>query len=137
MKEERYLNISLSPNDINSNILSKLKQKYLYREIDNKMITDIHINRSDNIEIYIQANVTYKTYKKGDIIYGELYINDNYKDDRVFVMSHDIICEILNTNILPKIKSKNQVKVRLTNIKSTNGCIYFLSQGEIILQYLL
>ena len=132
MKEERYLNISLSPNDTNSNILSKLKQKYLYREIDNKMITDIHINRSDNIEIYIQANVTYKTYKKGDIIYGELYINDNYKDDRVFVMSHDIICEILNTNILSKIKSKNYIKVCLNNIINTNGCFYFLAQGEII-----
>ena len=133
MKEERYLNISLSPNDINSNILSKLKQKYLYREIDKKMITDIHINNSDDIEIYIQANVTYKTYKKGDIIYGEIYINDNYKDDRVFVLSYDVICEILNTNILDKIKSKNHIKVRLENLKSTNGCIYFLAQGNIVI----
>ena len=64
MKEERYLIISLSPNDIDLNILSKLKQKYLYREIDNKMITDIHINKSVNLEIDILANVTYKTYKK-------------------------------------------------------------------------
>ena len=133
MIEARYLNISLSPNDINTNILSKLKQKYLYREIDNKMITDIHIDKSDNIEIFILANVTYKTYEKGDFIYGELYTNDIYKNDRVFVISYDIICEILNTDIIDKIKSKNHIKVQLTDIKKTNGSVYFLARGNIII----
>ena len=71
-----------------------------------------------------------KLIKKGDIIYGELYSND--KDDRLFVISYDIICETLNTNILDKIKSKNYVRVRLENIKSTNGCFYFLAEGNII-----
>ena len=121
--------------------MTKLKEKYLYRETEGKMITDFHINDfnnlplSNNLELNILAKVTYKTYKPGDIILGELFSNEN--DERVFVISYDIICEILNINILPKIKSKNQVKVHLTNIKSTNGCFYFLAQGEIILQYLL
>ena len=41
-------------------------------------------------------------------------------------------CEILNINDFNKIKDKNNVYVRLTHIKSTNGCIYFLAEGEII-----
>ena len=71
--------------------------------------------------------------KKGDIIHGEIFSNDIDKDDRVFVISYDIICEILNTNILDKIKSKNHVRVRLENIKSTNGCFYFLAEGNIVI----
>ena len=149
MKEETYLNIFLYPNelsyDIKKIIMTRLNEKYLFKEIDSKMITNIELNNLKNvplsknsintIELNIPVKIDYKTYKPGDIILGELFSNDN--DDRVFVISYDIICEILNTNILPKIKSKNQVKVRLTNRKSTNECIYFLSQGEIILQYLL
>ena len=141
MKEERYLQIFLSPNELGPNIkkiiMTKLKEKYLYREIDGKMITDIQlinfnkIPLSNNLEINILANVTYKIYKPGDIINGELFSNDN--DDRAFVIGYDIFCEILNTNILPKIKSKNHIKIRLQNIKSTNGCIYFLADGDIIL----
>ena len=48
MKEERYLQFFLSPSELDFNIkkiiMTKLKEKYLYREIDGKMITNIHIN---------------------------------------------------------------------------------------------
>ena len=139
MKEDRYLQIFLSPSEFGPNIkkiiLNKLKEKYLYREIDCKMITDIQINDfniiplSNNLEINILANVTYKIYESGDIIYGEIFSYEN--DDRVFVLSYDIICEILNVDF-DKIKNKNNAHVRLVNIKSTNGCIYFLASGNII-----
>ena len=53
MKEERYLLIFLSPSELDPNIkkilMTKLKEKYLYREIDGKMITNIQIN---NFNIY-------------------------------------------------------------------------------------
>ena len=141
MKEERYLQIFLSPNELGPNIkkiiMTKLKEKYLYREIDGKMITNIqsinfnNLPLSNNLELNILANVAYRIYKPGDIAHGEIFSNDN--DDRVFVIGFDIICEILNTDILPKIKSKNHIKIRLKNIKSTNGCIYFLADGDIII----
>ena len=140
MKEERYLQIFLSPNELSPNIkkiiMTKLKEKYLYREIDGKMITDIQIADynnlplSNNLEINILANITYKIYKPCDIINGEIFSSD--KDDRIFVLSYDIICEILNVNDFNKIKGKNNVNVILTKIKSTNGCIYFLAEGNII-----
>ena len=140
MKEERYLQIFLTQNELCPNIkkiiLNKLKQKYLYREIDSKMITDIQINNfndlplSNNLEINILTNVTYKMYKPGDIINGEIFLNN--KDDKIFIISYDIICEILNIDDFDIIKNKYNVDVMLTNIKSTNGCIYFLAQGEII-----
>ena len=140
MKEERYLQIFLTQNELCSNIkkiiLNKLKQKYLYREIDGKMITDIQINNfnnlplSDNLEINILANVTYKIYKPGDIINGEIFLNG--KDDKILVISYDIICEILNIEDIDIIKDKHNVLVRLINVRSTNGCIYFRAQGEII-----
>ena len=104
----------------------KLEEKYLYGEIDGKMITNIKINNfnnlplSNNLEINIPAKVTYKMYKPRDIINGEIFQNE--KDDRVFVLSYDIICEILNVDF-NKNKNKNNVNVRLTHIKSTNGCI--------------
>ena len=45
MKEERYLQICLSANELGPNIkkiiMIKLKEKYLYREIDGKMISII------------------------------------------------------------------------------------------------
>ena len=140
MKEDRYLQIFLSPSELGPNIkkiiLNKLKEKYyLYREIDGQMITNIQINDfinlplSNSLEINILANVTYKIYKPGDIIYGEIFFYEN--DDRVFVLSYDIICEILNVDF-NKIKNKNNAYVRLTDIRSTNGCIYFLAKGEII-----
>ena len=41
MKEERFLQIFLSPYELGSNIkkiiITELKEKYLYREIDGKM----------------------------------------------------------------------------------------------------
>ena len=98
------------------------------------MITDIQIINfndlplSKNLELNILANVTYKIYKPGDIINGEIFSDE--KDDRVFVLSYDIICEILNVDF-NKIKNKNNVYVRLTHIKSTNGCVYFLAEGNI------
>ena len=140
MKEERYLQIFLSPPELRPNIkkiiLNKLKEKYLYREIDGKMIIDIQINDfnnsplSNNLEINILANVTYKIYKPGDIIYGEIFSYEN--DDRVFVLSYDIICEILNVDNFDKIKNQNNAYVKLSNIRLTHGCIYFLAKGLII-----
>ena len=97
------------------------------------MITNIqlinynNLSLSNNLELNILANVTYKMYKPGDIINDEIFSNDN--DDRAFVIGSDIICEILNTD---KIKSKNHIKIRLQNIKSTNGCMYFLADGYIV-----
>ena len=136
MKDETYLNIFLSPAELSYNIkktiITKLTERYLFKEINSRMITNIEFNNLKNIELNIPVKIDYKTYKEGDIIYGELYTNDNYKDDRVFIMSHDIICEILNTNILSKIKSKNYIKVCLNNIINTNGCFYFLAQGNIM-----
>ena len=140
MKEERYLSIFLYPSEFDPNnkkiIMTKLNEKYLYREIDGKMITNIQIINfdkiplSNNLEINILANVDYKMYKPGDIVIGEIISND--RDDRIFVLSYDIFYEIININDFDKIKNKNIVYVRLTHIKSTNGCIYFLAQGEII-----
>ena len=139
MKAERYLNIFSTPSELGSNIkkiiITKLIEKYLHRKIDGKMITDIHINQfnnlplSNNLERNIPAKVTYKIYKPGDIINGELISSD--RDDRVFLLSYDIICEILNVDFI-KTKNKKNDNVRLSNIKSTNGCIYFLAQGEVV-----
>ena len=143
MKEDKYLQIFLSPSELDRNIkkfiITKLKEKYLYREIDGKMITDIEINdfnniplsrtNINNIEMSIPVRVDYKIYKAGDIINGEIFSSD--RDERVFVLSYDIICEILNVDF-NKIRNKDKVYVRLTHIKSTNGCICFLAQGNII-----
>ena len=140
MKESRYLQIFLSPNELGPNIkkviLNKLKQKYLYREIDGKMITDIQINDfnklplSNNLEINIFANVTYKVYKPGDIINGEIFFNNI--DDKILVIAYDIICEILNIDDIDIIKNRYNVNVMLTDIRATSGCIYFLAKGNII-----
>ena len=144
MREETYLDIYLSPfeltTDIKKIIMSKLKERYLFKEFNQKMITNIKLNNLNNtplsksisntIELNIPVIIDYKTYKKGDIVHGELFSNDI--DERVFVISHDIICETLNRDILNKIKSKNHIKVVLQNIKSTNGCFYFLASGNII-----
>ena len=139
MKEDRYLQLFLTPSELGPNIkkiiMTKLKEKCLYREIDGKMVTNIQIINfnnlplSNNLEINILAKVTYKMYEVGDIINGEIFSHE--KDDRVFVLSYDIICEISNVDF-NKIKNKNNVYVRLTHIKSTNGCIFFLAEGEII-----
>ena len=143
MKEDKYLQIFLSQSELEPNIkkviMIKLKEKYLYREIDGEMITNIQIKNfnnlplSNNLEVNILANITYKIYRVGDIVNGEIFHDG--KDDRVFVLSYDIICEILNVNDFNKIKNKNNVNVRLTHIKLTNGCIYFLAQENIISSY--
>ena len=124
MKEEKFLQIFLSPSELEPNIkkiiMTKLKEKYLYREIDGKMITNIQINNfenlplSNNLEINIPAEVTYKKYNIGDIINGEFFSDE--KDNRVFVLSYDIFCEILNINDFNKFKDKNNVYVKLTHI---------------------
>ena len=145
MKEETYIKIFLSPAelsyDIKKIIITKLKERYLFKELDCRMITNIELNNLKNmplskssinsIELNIPVKIDYKTYKKGDIVHGEIFSNDN--DDRVFAISYDIICEILNTDILNKIKSQNHVRVCLENIKSTNGCFYFLAEGNIVI----
>ena len=147
MKEEKYLNIFLTPSELSPNIrkiiMTKLKEKYLYKEFDAKMITDIEIIKynsmplsksiSNNVEKSIPVKIEYKIYKPGDIINGEIF--QNGKDDRVFVLSYDI-CEILNIDNFNNIKNENNVNVMLTNIKSTNGWVYFLAEGEIIHHYL-
>ena len=38
----------------------------------------------NTIELIIPVKINYKTYKKGDIIYGDLFSND--RDERVFVI---------------------------------------------------
>ena len=73
MKEQRYLQIFLTPSELGPNIkniiMTKLKEKNLYREIDGKMITDIQINNFNNLpllnnlELNFLTNVTYKIYK--------------------------------------------------------------------------
>ena len=144
MKEETNLNIFFYPDeltyDIKKIIKDKLTQRYLFKEIDGRMITNLELNNLKNmplskssintLELNIPVKIDYKIYKPGDIIRGEIFSNDN--DDRVFVIGFDIICEILNTDILSKIKSKNHIKVCLQNIKSTNGCFYFLAEGNIV-----
>ena len=114
MKEERHLQIFLFPSELGPNIkkiiMTKLKEKYLYREINGIMITNIQIKNfnnlplSNNLEINIPAKVTYKMYKPGDIMNGEIFSSD--RDDKVFVLSYDIICEILKIDDSNKIKTK-------------------------------
>ena len=133
MIEEKYLEIFITPSELSPNIkkiiMSKLKEKYLYKEMQAKMITDIVINNFNNIplsrsniyntEISVPVKVAYKIYKPGDIFMGEIFTDE--EDKRVFVISNDIICEIANVD---DIQTKN-VNVMLTNIKSTSGCIFF------------
>ena len=140
MKEEKYLEIFITASELSPNIkkiiMSKLKEKYLYKEMQGKMITDIEINNFNNIplsrsninniEISVPVKVVYKIYKPGDMIMGEIF-SDNI-DKRVFVISNDVICEIDN---IENIQTKN-VNVMLTNLKSTSGCAYFLAEGQIL-----
>ena len=133
MIEEIFLDIFINPSELSPNIkkikMSKLGEKYLYKEMQSKMITDIVINNFNNIplsrskinsiEISVPVKVAYKKYKPGDINMGEIF-SDNI-DKRVFVLSNDFICEIDN---IENIQTKN-VNVMLTNIKSTSGCAFF------------
>ena len=140
MIEEKYLEIFITPSELSPNIkkiiMSKLKEKFLYKEMQGKMITDIVINNFNNIplsrsninniKVSVSVKVAYKKNKPGDIIMGEIF-SDNI-DKRVFVISKDVIGEIDN---IENIQTKN-VNVMLTNIKSTSGCAYFLAEGEIL-----
>ena len=51
-------------------------------------------------------------------------------DERVFVISNDVICEIVNIDDAENIQT-NTICVMLTGIKSTSGCAYFLAEGKI------
>ena len=55
MKEETYLNISLSPSELNNDIKKiikdKLTQRYLFKEIDGRMITHIEMKNLKNIPL--------------------------------------------------------------------------------------
>ena len=98
MKEEIYLQLFSTPSELGPNIkkiiMTKLKEKYIYREIDGKKITNIHMKNLNNLpltnilELNNLANVTYKIYKPGDINIREIFSDE--KDDRVFVLSYDI-----------------------------------------------
>ena len=133
MKEDRYLQIFLTPSELDSIIkkiiMTKLKEKYLDREIDGKIITNIRINNLNNLpllnnlELNNLANVTYKIYKPGDIINGEIFSNE--KDDRVFVLSYDIICEILNIDDFEKIRVNKWL------------CLFFSTRYYRILLYII
>ena len=143
MVEEKYLDTFISPSEmsptIKNFIKSKLKEKYLYKYIQGKMITDIEIKQfnniplprttANNIDISMPVKVIYKIYKPGDIIIGDLFTHDI--DMRVFVISNDIICDIVNIDDVENIQTRN-IYIRLTNIKSTSGCNYFLAVGSII-----
>ena len=142
MEEVKYLELFISPYDMNPNvkkiILSKLKEKYLCKEIYGKMITNIEITDFNKItlskssinklELNVPVKIRYKIYKPGDIIEGEIFADDN--DKRVFVISHDMNCEI--ENIKNHNHLTNNIRVILTSIKSTSGCSYFLAKGYII-----
>ena len=133
---EKYLEIFITPSELCPNIkkiiMTKLKEKYLYKEMQGKMITDIVINNFNNIplsrsninniEKSMPVKVAYKIYKLGDIIMGEIFTDE--EDKRVFVISNDVICEIANVG---DIHTKN-VNVMLTNIKSTSGCAHFFNR---------
>ena len=143
MIEEKFLEILITPSELSPNIkkiiMTKLKEKYLYKEIEGKMITDkeiinfnnIPLSRSNinNIEISVPVKVVYKIYKEGDIITGDLFTDG--EDNRVFVISKDVICEIVNKDNCGDIETKN-ISVMLTSIKSTSSCAYFLAEGKIL-----
>ena len=140
MKDETYLNIFLSPTelsyDIKKLIMTKLTERYLLKEIDSRMITNMSLSKSliNSIELNIPVKIEYKTYKKGDIILGELFSND--KDEGVFVISYDIICEILNTNILDKIKSKIMLELVWKILKIQMVVFIFLHKVTLLFNYL-
>ena len=133
MTEDKYLEIYITPSELSpnfkKNIMTNFREKYLYKEIEGKLITDIEINNFNNIplsrsnlnniEISVPVKVAYKIYKPGNIIIGEIF-SDNI-DKRVFVISNDIICEIANVD---DIQTKN-VNVMLTNLKSSLVVLIF------------
>ena len=81
-------------------------------------------NTTNNIENIIPINTIYKIYKPGDIIMG-------YIEKRSFVMSNDIICELVNPGVFQDNKRRN-VSIRLLNINCTSGWSFFLAECEIL-----
>ena len=90
MEEERYLEIFITPSELGpnlkENLLLKLKEKILHKEIPGRMITNIKSNdlnniplsrtTTNNIEYNVTTSVTYEIYKPGNIIIGDIYIKD-------------------------------------------------------------
>ena len=97
-------------------------------DLEMNNFNDISLGKSNinNIAKFVTVKVNYKIYEPGDIIKGEIFSED---DNRVFVISHDVICEVDNAK---DNQSKNFVSVMLSNIKSTSGCAYFLAKGHMI-----
>ena len=138
MEDERYLQIFKTPFELGPNIedliLSTVKEKYLSKEIQGKMITNIEfkdlnnvpLSQSflNNIEINVPVKVIYKIYKPGDIIIGDLIT-----DDKVFVISNDIICEIHNIDI---VNTKTMITAQIIKIKHISGSSYFLTEGILV-----
>ena len=96
-----------------------------------KNFNNIPLSRStsDNKEIDVPVKVIYKIYKPGDIIILDLFLSDFEK--RVFVISNDKICEIVNREYVKDDKITN-VSLLIINIKCTSGCSYFLAESIII-----
>ena len=141
--EERFLEIFITPLELGPNleeiILSILKENSLNKEIQRMMITNMKINDFNNIplsrtttntiEISVPVKVIYKIYKPDDIILGDLFTDDLEK--KVFVISNDIICNIVNRDDIEDKKITN-INVKILNIKHTSSCSYFLAEGIII-----
>ena len=118
-------------------MLLKLKEKHLNEEIQGTIITYTELRdinniplsstTMNNIEIFIPVKIIYKIYKPGDIILGELFI-----DDPVFLISNELICEIQNNDILINCDIKTKVTVEIQNIKGTSGCSYLLAEGILL-----
>ena len=96
-----------------------------------KGINNIPLSRTaiNNIQVNVLIKIIPKLYKPGDIIRGDLFTDDIEK--KVFVISNDIIFEIVNRHYVKNDKKTN-VSVKKLNFKSTSGCSYFLSEGEIL-----
>ena len=135
MEEERYLPIFITPTQLGpickKNKKLKPKEKFLKKEIQGTMITklemkgfnNIPISRTtiDNIEVIVPVKITCNLYKTGDIIIGDLFTDEIEK--RAFVISNDIICDIVKRDDIEDVKITN-VSVKKSNTKRTSGCSY-------------
>ena len=105
-------------------IISKLK------ELQGRLVTNIKIKErkviplsrttTKDIENLAPVKVIHKIYRPGDIIIGDT-------EKRFFVISNDIICEIVNRE-----NERRNVSIRLIKIKCNSGCSYVLAEGEIL-----
>ena len=101
----------------------------MIKNIKIKEFINIPLSRTttDNIELNVPVNVVYEVIKPDDIIIG-LFKNDIKK--RVFVISNDIICVIVNRDDIEEKKITN-VREKIFNKKITFGCSYFLAESII------